>query len=78
MFEHDDLYTIYEIAKISGVHIQTLYKRLYRYQYPVKLQDGVYHVYGDVADKLLKADKSGPRKVKVNLVNEKPQQESAN
>lgn len=76
MFEREDLYTIREISEISGISPQTLYKKLYRYQYPVLQEAGKYKVYGDVAVKLLKVDKPGPRKVKVNLVNEKPQQEN--
>lgn len=76
MFNTDNYYTIKQVAGEANLHVQTLYKRLYRRQLPVRVENGVYRVSGDVAQKLLESDVTGPRNRRVNIVeviNEKPQ-----
>jgi hypothetical protein len=65
-----------DVADKTNLHVQTLYKRLYRRQLPVRAVNGIYMVSGDVAQRLLEADITGPKNRRVNLVevvNEKPQ-----
>jgi len=76
MFNTQDYYTLKDVADKTNLHVQTLYKRLYRRQLPVRAVNGIYMVSGDVAQRLLEADITGPKNRRVNLVevvNEKPQ-----
>ena len=67
-FEPDRYYRVRDIAKYYKGHIQTLYKRLYALQVPVKLESGVYIVKGSDAEKLLIKRRRGPKASSVNLV----------
>ena len=81
MFNPDNYYTLKQVAEQADLHVQTLYKRLYRRQFPVKAINGIYQVSGDVAQKLLEADITGPKNRRANIVeviNEKPQKRKRN
>ncbi len=81
MFNTDNYYTLKQVATQTDLHVQTLYKRLYRRQLPVRVVNGIYLISGDVAQKLLEADITGPKNRRVNIVeviNEKPQKRKRN
>lgn len=68
MFDKDKYYTIKEIKELSGIGIQTLYKRIYATRVPVRFLEGVYKVGGQDAPQLLPKRKRGRKSGKVNLV----------
>ena len=76
MFNTKELYTIKQIAEIANTNVQTIYKRRRNHGYPIIFDDdGVYKVYGNVANKLLVKDPRGPktnRPIITIINNEKP------
>ncbi|NMC60036.1 MAG: hypothetical protein GYA51_11765 [Candidatus Methanofastidiosa archaeon] len=68
MFNNNNYYTLKKISQETQIPVQTLYKRLYRRQLPIRIENGLYKIKGEIVPDLLRYDSTGPKNKRVNIV----------